>query len=80
MAKYRVIKLEHRYSSYIVEAETVEEAVDKGDLGHYLEVVYEDDPGDYGVVEVIEVDNSYTGGNYDITAEYDGDIVFQEWF
>ena len=81
MSKYkRVIMVKQRISSYIVKADDVDEAIDAADGEDFFKTIYEDDLGDFGVVEVIEVGDEYDGGEYDLTAEYDGDIIFQEWF
>ena len=81
MSKYkRVIMVEQRISSYIVKADDADEAMEKAHANDFHEVVYEDDMGDFGVVEVLEVGDEYDGGEYDLTASYDGDIIFQEWF
>ena len=77
MNKYRIIIAEHRYSSYIVEAEDASQAMEM-DENDAIEVVYEDDPGDYGTIEVISTKPHETG-KYDFI-KHDDEIEISEYF
>jgi len=52
--KYRIIKTWTTFDSFIVEADNLEDAIEKGYDEDYVAEVYRDDPGDMQHMEVIE--------------------------
>ena len=89
---YRVIVMDTSYSSAIIKVEDGEDPIDVAHSVDYwddlvgsdekvVETVYKDDQGEFGPIEIFEIDESFELGKepYDLT-RHDGELFWSEYF